>query len=127
MSKVGLSFTKIREYFNKLGMYIFFIMSAVCLVLSFDESIPNQEFFLLLSFWFMYSFINQKLNLENIYVHLENLFLVLLDMAVGFAPILVYFFSFIFKEADVYLTGLFIMMICSNLFIKLLVRQGIIE
>lgn len=71
----------------------------------------------------MYSFINQKARLEKVYVNTENLLLVILDMIAGFAPLI----AFLFKESGKIIIISLMIMIGVNLFIKISVRNKIIE
>lgn len=71
----------------------------------------------------MYSFINQKARLEKIYVHTENLLLVILDMITGFAPLIAYLFGFLFEESRKIIIISLMIMIGVNLFIKISVKK----
>jgi len=113
-------FSKIKGYINKVGIYVFFIMSPVCFLLSLDKEITNRDYFMLLSLWFLYSFINQKARLEKIYVETENLLLVVLDMIAGFAPLIGFLLVSLIQENSITIIISLMIIIGINLLIKIL-------
>lgn len=104
---------------RNISTYIFLMVSPLCLYVSIKESVPYNYYYLLLTIWFLYMFINQKATLEKTYVKTENLALIILDIAVGFIPLIGYAIIYVFNEKSINLLITLMMMICLNVFIKL--------
>lgn len=104
---------------DKISAYFFLIISPVCFYVFQKESPPHNYFFLLLTIWFLYMFINQKAKMVKTYVQTENIFLSLIDIAVGFAPLIGSAIVYLFQERSIFFLYLLMIMTCFNLFIKL--------
>lgn len=98
-----------------INTYIFLIVSPICLYVSLRETSPYNFYYLLLTIWFLYMFINKKTNVKT-----ENLALNLLDITVGLFPILGYVIIYVFNEKSISLLFTLMMMICFNILIKIL-------
>ncbi|OZI10705.1 hypothetical protein CEW92_15450 [Bacillaceae bacterium SAS-127] len=107
----------------KIGKYVFLIASPICFYLFVKESFPYNYFYLLLTIWFLYMFINEQAELERVAAKTENLALVLLNIVVGVVPIISSALVFFFHEKSVTWLFIFMVMIFINLLIKILLQR----